>query len=352
MSSIQEARDILFSMDKVWEKKEKTALLMITKVQGSAYRQPGAKMMISLDGEMYGTLSGGCLESDLFSWAEKAINQQNALTVQYDLSENELWSLGIGCKGSLEILILPMDPTDTFWSTTKEMLQADQPHTLIIESPHGIRVLVDQGGNVVCGNEKDLPHEVLQLGINGMKQRTRAEVITNKNRRFVMDTLRPNEQLIICGAGHDAIPLVHLADRVGFNVTVLDPRAEFNNQRRFPMAKAKHVLVDPENADPADFLNWWWIIMNHHQHRDEMSLSLALKSQARFIGVLGPLSRTQEMLSNIGSHLSSGPIHAPIGLDLGAEIIDEVAVSIVSELLAVRNGKRAEPLHGRKKIHI
>jgi xanthine/CO dehydrogenase XdhC/CoxF family maturation factor len=91
--------------------------------------------------------------------------------------------------------------------------------------------------------------------------------------------------------------------------------------------------------------------MNHQQNRDEASLALALKSKPRFIGVLGPLSRTQEMLANIGADLTSGPLRAPIGLDLGAETVEEVAVSIVSELMMVRSGSSGSPLHGRTKIH-
>lgn len=352
MSSIQEARDVFAAMEEAWKRGQETALLMITEVKGSAYRQPGAKMMMALDGQMLGTLSGGCLESDLFAWTEKAFEQDKEISVHYDLSENELWSLGIGCKGTLDIMIVPIKPSDTFWQTTNRLIQNEKTYTLVLETPQGLRCLLDQEGNILARDEGELPQEVLQFALNGQQRRTRAEVMVTNDRRFVIDTLRPSEKLIVCGAGHDAVPVVHLATQVGFNVTVLDPRSEFNHAGRFPLAKANYVVMEPEQANPDHFLDSWWVIMNHFQERDEQALALALQSKAKFIGVLGPLSRTQEMLTNIGATLTSGPIHAPVGLDLGAETIEQVAVSIVSELMAVRNGRKAEPLHGRTKIHV
>jgi xanthine dehydrogenase accessory factor len=350
LSRIQEARDVMQKIAQAWERNQQASLLMITEVHGSAYRQPGAKMMMATDGQMFGTLSGGCLENDLFEWSKEAIRQSTPLTKQYDLSENELWTLGIGCKGSLEILIVPVDQNDSFWQTAITAMQEDRPLSLILEIPTGVRGLLDPNGNG-WGDLDQLPEEVRQHALDRTFQRTRAEVISLGNRRFVIDTMRPSEQLIIAGAGHDAIPLVSVAAQVGFRVAVLDPRKDFNNGFRFPAASS-HFVVEPNEADPAALHDSWWIIMNHQQSRDEASLALALRSNPRFIGVLGPLSRTQEMLANIGADLSSGPLHAPIGLDLGAETIEEVAISIVSELMMLRSGSSGRPLHGRTKIHV
>lgn len=348
MSRIQEARDVLQNMKQAWQRNQQTCLLMITEVRGSAYRQPGAKMMMAADGQRFGTLSGGCLENDLFEWSKEAIRQNLPITKQYDLSENDLWTLGIGCKGSLEILIVPVDPEDSFWQTALTVIQEDRPLSLILEIPTGIRVLLDSNGNG-WGDLAQLPDEVRQHALDRTFQRTRAEVLSFGDRRFVIDTMRPNEHLIIAGAGHDAVPLVSVAAQVGFHVTVLDPRKDFNNGFRFPAAS--HLVVEPDAADPAGLQDSWWVIMNHQQRRDEASLALALRSNPRFVGVLGPLSRTQEMLANIGETLSSGPLRAPIGLDVGAETIEEVAISIIAELMMVRSGSSGRPLHGRTKIH-
>jgi xanthine dehydrogenase accessory factor len=347
LSRIQEAVDVVKHIKTAWDRNQKTALLMINEVRGSAYRQPGAKMMMATDGQMFGTLSGGCLENDLFEWAKEAIRENNPLTRHYDLSENELWSLGIGCKGSLEIMIVPVNQSDLFWKNTIDLLQKNKPITIILEIPTGVRVLLDQDGNG-WGDMEILPDNVHKIALE-RANRTRAEVIFHGERRFVIDTMKPSEQLIISGAGHDAVPLASVAHKVGFDVTILDPRRDFNNPFRFP--DVSHMVEEPCEADVTSFRDSTWVIMNHQQNRDEAALALALRSNPRFIGVLGPLSRTQEMLDNIESSLSSGPIHAPIGLDIGAETIEEVAISILSELMMFRSGRSGSPLNGRTKIH-
>ena len=348
MSRIDEARKVFARIEQAWNDSEQTAMLTITQVKGSAYRLPGAKMMMTNAGKMLGTLSGGCLESDLYGWAEKALEDGQPQLVNYDLSENELWSLGIGCKGTLEVLIQPIHAADPFWSAVRTAIAKDTAVSLAIELPTGTRVLFD-GNSPIAGEGSDLPAEVVRQLVDHVNSRTRAEVVHVDGRRFYVDTMRPNEHVILCGAGHDAVPVAALAEKCGFRVTVLDPRKDFNQSGRFPTAE--HLIVEPSEANRDELRGNWWLIMNHLQNRDEAALNLALQSDAKFIGVLGPLSRTNEMLENIGKQIGSGPIHAPIGLDVGAETIDEVAVSIVSELLAERSARLAKPLHGSDKIH-
>jgi xanthine dehydrogenase accessory factor len=348
VSRISEAREVFTRIEQAWSDGERTALLTITQVEGSAYRLPGAKMMMTETGKMLGTLSGGCLESDLYGWAEKAMQEGEPRIVNYDLSENELWSLGIGCKGILEVAIFPIRPEDPFWQSVREAVAQDRAVSLVIELPTGARAVFD-GTSPISGEIDNLPDAVVQRLTSRVWSRTRAEVAVVDGRRFYIDTMRPSERLILCGAGHDAVPVAALAAKCGFRVTVLDPRKEFNGPNRFPTTE--HLVVEPDQADPAQLKESWWLIMNHLQVRDEAALHLALQAQPKFIGVLGPLSRTREMLNNIGADMDSGPIHAPVGLDLGAETIDEVAVSIVSELLAIRSARTGAPLHRREKIH-
>lgn len=348
VSRIDEAREMLSRIEQAWADGEQAALLTITQVKGSAYRRPGAKMMMTETGKMLGTLSGGCLEADLYGWAEKAFEQGEPRLVHYDLSENELWSLGIGCKGTLEIAIFPISPNDPFWQTVHGAVGQDRAISLALELPTGARVAFAQT-QVIAGDAGDLPEAVLRQLTERVESRTRAEVVVVGQRRFYIDTMRPNERLIISGAGHDAAPVAELAARSGFRVTILDPREKYNGIIRFP--QAEHLLVEPEQANPEALAASWWLIMNHLQTRDEAALRLALQAQPKFIGVLGPLARTREMLDHIGAGMENGPIHAPIGLDVGAETIEEVAVSIMSELLAVRSGRSGQSLHGRDAIH-
>ncbi|MFS0601224.1 XdhC family protein [Peribacillus frigoritolerans] len=348
MSRLQELKDVLDNIRSAWQRHEKAAMVMQIGVKGSAYRLPGAKMMMATDGHMFGTISGGCLESDLYGWAEKAMETNTCVTHQYDLSENEIWGLGIGCKGKLDISILPIEPDDEFWMMTNQIIQKGQKFTMILDVSSGKGLIVDKHGNLI-GNHGSVPSEVVEKARMVMDTQTRAELMNLEGKRYLIDAIKPSEHLIIAGAGRDAVPVAELAAKAGFFVTVLDSRKDFNNDRLFPLVH--NLQKSPDEIDPSEYTGSWWVVMNHIQSLDEKTLQVALKSDPRYIGVLGPISRTTEMLDTIGENFNSGPIHSPIGLDIGAETMEEVAISIVSELMSVRNGRIPAPLHGKVKIH-
>ncbi|MFD6438573.1 XdhC family protein [Peribacillus sp. NPDC060186] len=348
MSRLLEFKDVLKNIKLAWDRNAQAAIVMQISVKGSAYRLPGTKMMMASDGQMFGTISGGCLENDLFGWAEKAMNMKTPLTHKYDLSENEIWGLGIGCKGVLEMLILPINPNDVFWKKTDDIIQKGQAFSCVLEIPTGRRLLIEKEGKVI-GDLDNFPCEVVGKARNSMDTQTRAEIMSYDGSRFLIDAVKPAEKLIVAGAGRDAIPVADLAAKAGFSVTVLDSRVEFNNPRLFP--SVIHLIKNPEEINSKNVMDSWWVIMNHYQEIDEKALQLALTSNPRYIGVLGPIARTKEMLINIGQTFSDGPIHSPLGLDLGAETMEEVALSIVAELMAVKNRRNPIPLHGKTKIH-
>ena len=347
MSRLQELKEVLLTIKSAWERKQQAAMVMLIDVNGASYRLPGTKMTMASDGEMHGTISGGCLEGDLYTWADMAMKSKRSLIKKYNLSENEIWGLGIGCNGELEMLILPIDEEDNFWKKVEEATRKNQVFTLVLEVPVGRRLLIEKNGEI---SGSLAPEEVIRRGIVCMENQTRAEVFFWEGSRYVIDTVKPGEQLVVAGAGRDARALAELASKVDFSVTILDSRKDFNNPKYFPAAS--HLIASPTEINPKDVANSWWVIMNHHQEKDEACLLLALKSEPRYVGVLGPRSRTETMLSNIGYSLSSGPIYSPIGLDLGAESMDEVAVSIVSELMTNRTGRNPIPLNGKLKIHV
>ena len=324
MSRLHEFKELFNQISLAWKRGEEAVLVVLADVKGSSYRLPGTKMVMTSDGQMHGTISGGCLEGDLYEWAQKVFETKMALTHRYDLSENDIWSLGIGCKGNLEFLFLPVFPTDDFWNKTNELLLQEQAFTVLIDMKTGHSILIEESG--VLGEGGSIPMEVINRARAVTNIQTRAEIYQYNGRRFYIDSVRPSEQLIIAGAGRDAIPVADLAKRVGFTVTVLDARPHFNQNESFP--NTIHLVKEPDQIEGGQLQNCWWIIMNHHQEKDEAALRVALKRNPRYIGVLGPIYRTNEMLANIGFSLDSGPIHSPVGLDIGAETSDEVAISI------------------------
>ncbi|KUO94801.1 XdhC family protein [Ferroacidibacillus organovorans] len=347
MSRLLEARAIVERIKDAFTRGQAACLLSITSVIGSAYRQPGAKMMMTEDESMYGTLSGGCLEGDLLNYALEAMSDGHPRLCTYDLRENELWSLGIGCKGMVEIMVWPVRENDPFYQSLFSAIESDHPVTMIMELPAGGRALLS--GDDLIYTECQIEPEVVEHGRARATTRTRAECIAAGQKNYFVDTMRKPEHLVICGAGHDAIPLCAMAQQVGFAVTILDPRKAFNQAERFP--GANHHVAEADSVDQAMFADAFWVIMNHHQARDEASIALAARTNPRYIGVLGPLARTKEMLEATQLTLVDGPFHAPVGLDLGSETVEEVAVSILSELMAARSGRSATPLHAREKVH-
>lgn len=348
MSSLLEARETFSAIERAWERGQKAALAMLIGVRGSAYRRPGAKMMMAQDNQMFGTLSGGCLEGDLYQRAETLWDSGKAITVEYDLTENDMWGLGIGCKGAVEILVTPVERDHPFWRETFARVARLEPLAWASELPQGRLVALSRDGETWGEALTPAMRQALE---HALRETTRAEVKEIDGRQWVVDALLPPDPLVVAGAGHDAVPVVALAAQVGFEVTVLDPRPAFNGPSRFSTPGVHFLVAEPETVSPEMVSGRWWVIMNHNQRRDEAALNLAIASNPRWIGVLGPLSRTREMLSNIGHQLDDGPIVAPVGLDLGAEAPEEVAVSIVAQLMAERAGRRAEPLAGREKIH-
>ncbi len=346
MSRIMEFKELFNQIKLAWMRNEETVLVILSEVRGSAYRLPGTKMIMTSSGHMVGTISGGCLEADLYEWAKVVFETKKPYIHRYDLSENEIWSLGIGCKGDLEFIFLPIDPQNTTWLNIDQLLQNEQPFTLLVDMDKGEIAPFDRNGTHLSSNPIHFPEEVIEKVINEFSIQTRAQILSKKESRYLIDVVKRSEQLIIVGAGKDAIPVAKLANNAGFAVTILDSRSHFNNENNFP--NCTHIT---EEIELSHFSDCWWVIMNHHQEKDENSLKLAIESNARYIGVLGPTYRTNEMLENIGYHLESGPIYSPIGLDIGAETIDEVAISIVAELMSIRSGKSAGSLHGKAKIH-
>lgn len=328
MPSLREAQKTWEALKALKVQGRRVALLILISVRGSAYRRPGAKMVMADDGTMVGTLSGGCLEGDLFGYAQTSMNSQMPSLHHYDLTEDDMWGLGIGCKGQVSVWIEPIGDDSVFWDQFGVLLGQGEAFCWQAELPVGDRGFITEGEGPL------LPYNT-----------------TMWEDAFYREWLTPPPRLVIAGAGHDAIPLAQIAHQAGFEILVFDPRLQFNNAHRFPLAT--HHIHSMDGIAPDVIHNAFWVIMNHQQRRDETAIHAALAANARYIGVLGPLSRTREMIKNIGVPPAEdlSKVFAPVGLNIGAETVDEVAISIVSELLQVRNDTHGGHLNGKDKIH-
>ncbi len=339
---------------------EPAALAMIVRVKGSAYRHEGTRMFVRRDGTYECALSGGCLEPTVAEAAARVIATGEPVIVTYDLADDSIWGLGIGCSGVVDIRIerLEDDVITNEWSRILEQGEA----AVFVTPLAGVsgRMIVRRTGDIVGGlTDPGLEREVAAAALarlggphprSGPAQVRSAEV-------FYELALTPPE-LVIFGAGDDAVPVAQLGWALGFAVTVVDVREALLTADRFHGATlvcAHFSRFAGAVKLPADSSA---LIMNHHVERDRESLRFSLDSEASYIGVLGPRSRYQQLLAGLAAQgyvpESAGlaRVRSPVGLALGAETPQEIAVAIFGEILAIRRGFDARFLTGSlRSIH-
>jgi xanthine dehydrogenase accessory factor len=332
-------------------------LATIVRVRGSAYRREGAKMLVLPDATTVCSLSGGCLEPDVAQRALQVMATGKPLRVAYDLEEDTVWGLGLGCGGSVEVYLEPL--SDPLLSAFLESLEEEEPSLLATVLSGGQGRLLYRGkrweGQAA---PPELEAQVRALGEALLQTQTpRARLVEVGEAQVFLDPHAPALELVLFGGGHDAIPLAELARRYGFRVTVVDPRSAYVHEGNFPGCRL--VLAHPEEI-PQGLLGprSYAVIMNHHLERDRKTLAYALRSEAPYIGVLGPRDRFQKLRDALEAEgFSFSPetmarIYNPVGLDIGAEGPEEIALSVLSEILAVSRGYEGGFLRKRPgKIH-
>jgi len=306
-------------------------------------------MLIRQDGTYECALSGGCLEPSVAEAAVRVIETGEPVVVNYDLADDSLWGLGMGCSGAIDVRIerldeLDRDETMRAWLSVLERGEAAALVTSL--SGESERLLVRAGGECL-GRLGDPAIE--QEALARARRRLGAPFPESGPERIgssemFFEISAPAPALVVFGAGPDAAPVAHQAWALGFSVTMVDVRAAYLTRDRFPNAKlvAAHFgqFATAVPLAPGSFV----LVMNHHLERDEESLRYALDSDAAYIGVLGPRSRYQKLLTGLAARGYTpaasrlARVRSPVGLSIGAETPGEVAVSILSEMLAVRRG--------------
>ncbi len=304
-------------------------LATLVAVEGSSYRRPGARMLI--DGEVrIGSISGGCLEEDLVERSKRVAADGCPELVVYDtLADDDLlWGVGLGCHGIVRILLERVPARPDWAGALAENFRAGRATRLAVawRNPGG-----------------PLGTRLAAAGANG------------EGAAGVWDeTIAPPTALAIFGAGDDAQPLARFASELGWRVTLADPRPALATAARFPGASARVVGPADElvarTAPPPDSLA---VVMTHHYRHDQPLLRDLLPLPLAYLGLLGPRARAERILSAIAgegfavTEAMRERLRAPVGLDLGADTPQEVALSIMAEMNAVLAGRDGRPLRER-----
>ncbi len=334
----------------------RVALATVVRVRGSAYRREGAKMLIREDGDYVCMLSGGCLEAEVVAVAVELIQAKTSKVVSYDLSEDAMWGLGIGCGGSVDILIEPLE-NNLLLETWLGLLEQGELAVAAVglDGADFQRVIVRANGRFEGVTDPVIMQSIRDTGLEMMaslypRAETKSIDTLRHTSDWFFDTSSPAPELLIFGAGHDAIPLAAQAVALGWVVRIVDARAAFLNMGRFPNCELIHVRTEALTGHFEVNSRSFAIIMNHHLERDTDCLEWLVKQDVPYIGVLGPKERFNKMRSSSMGNLAH--VRNPIGVDIGAESPDEVALAIMAELIAVRRGFKGGLLNGRNgRIH-
>ena len=371
---MSEITDVLAAIESLAARGERMALATIVAVRGSTYRRPGARLLVPQEGAPVGNISGGCLEGDVADMARVVMDEGRARLAGWDLTADDdaVWGLGLGCNGAIEVFIEPADRAAEVAGALRMALEEERPICVVTVVESGLE-RVAPGARIVVPPEADRQGSLgdpavdaeAEAAARDLLEAERSEVRTFAGgvRAFV-EVLEPPVRLVICGAGHDAIPLVRAASVLGWRVVVVDDREALLTDDRFPEATAFVHVDAPEDAAKAAVVDarTFVVVMTHNFLRDRAYLRTLLGSPAAYVGMLGPAARTQRLFMELAEEGVEIPperrerIHGPAGLDLGGEGPEEIAQSILAEIVAVRRGRdggflreRPGPIHDRPR---
>ncbi len=353
MKQWQETRQIMRRVAELTERGEAAAVATVVHIRGSAYRRPGAKLLVEASGKTWGGVSGGCLEADVREVGLAVLCDGVPRLRHYDTGSDEetVWGLGLGCNGSVDIFVQPATAPETLaaFARVRELLEGDAPFTVSTVLAGGqTLVRADVGAVTGSTGEARLDGEIKQRAADCLADE-RSAVYDVSSARVFTEVHIPPPRLVIFGAGDDAMALASTARNVGFRVAVVDHRPAYLAPERFP--EATH-LIDARPGQDSDPLpppldrRSYAVVMTHSFAHDRDWVRHLVGTDVPYIGLLGPRARTETILGELTGD-GSDRVFGPAGLDLGADGPEQIAVSIVAELLAVW-GQR-EPRHLRER---
>src|SRR5438552_5097814 len=349
-----ETREVLDFLARVRAEGKRAALATVVRVRGSAYSHEGAKLVVAEDGSTAGNVSGGCLEQDVREVALQVIRKGEPELRSYCSSADEIaaWDLGVGCEGQVDVFVELAEAR----ARERELLNGRRAFVVCTlldgkrETGNGKGLVVTADGAEGNLGSADLnrkattrARELLETGESGTHEIS--------GRSVFFDALVPPPHLVILGAGDDARPLVRFAAEIGFRVVVVDRRPGYLTADRFPAAAAliQSAGNELDAVLPLD-AECYAVVMNHNFADDQAYVRALLKAPVAYVGMLGPRQRTERILRNLSAEGSTdeGRVYGPVGLDIGTDGAEQVALAVIAEILAVRSGRRARSLRERR----
>ena len=336
--------------------KHPLVIATVVRTKGSTPQKPGAKLLVRNDGSGVGTLGGGCVEGDIWYAAKQLMkNRGSAETIGYELNEEIAAQDGLVCGGTMFFLVDPIyekGQEALFLDEINSAYLGGEPVALAslvkttpdIDSKLGGKPLIRSDSSVEGTLGADnLNSEAIKYAIELMAYGNSKYVRSETGAEYFVEGYTTPPRIILCGGGHVSRAIYTFAVNLGFNLTVIDDREEFANNTRFPLGDVVVAENSAEGFRSVEINKNTFIVIATRGHRyDHVSLEAALNTSASYIGLLGSKRKTiliyEELLSKGVSIDRIKDVRAPIGLDINARTPEEIAISIMAEILMIRNG--------------
>jgi xanthine dehydrogenase accessory factor len=352
-----DVKELVGDIDQWRRAGRRVAIARVVDIEGSGPRDPGASMAVSEDGEVAGSVSGGCVEGAVMEAALESLVTGERSLHTFGYSDADAFAVGLTCGGTIRLFVEPLEWDAEVQEQLLAALRSDAPVALatVVAGPHaGAKLLYRQGSGVTgsLGDPdldrvvtRDLVGELAAGSTRARRYGARGEVGREDVSVFIESFVAP-PRMIIFGAVDFTAALVRMGRVLGFKVTVCDARPAFATAARFPLAAA--VVVDwpdrylrglEEKLTPRDVM----CVLTHDSKFDVPAIIAALATDVGYIGVMGSrrthVDRLMRLRAEGVDEAGIARLHAPIGLDLGARTPEETAVSICAEIISVRTGR-------------
>jgi xanthine dehydrogenase accessory factor len=336
-------RDILADLDRWIEEGKTIALATVIQTWGSSPRAVGAKMAVTQAGELAGSVSGGCVEGAVAETALDVLETLRPRRLHFGVADETAWEVGLACGGQIDVFVSPLDVT--FYRAVHAALDQEGAFAiaaLLDEAPQtGGKALIVRPDGSHEGNLASGQAAVVQAALQAL-QEGRSGLATIGQGQVFCEVYLPAPTLVMVGGVHIAIALAALAKTLGYRTIVVDPRRAFGSHRRFPNVD-RLIQAWPDEALAQVELNASTAVamLTHDPKLDDPALLAALPSPAFYIGALGSrktqLARRERLLAAGVDPALLDRLHGPIGLDIGARTPEEIALSILAEVVAARH---------------
>ena len=357
MKTWKEARQVYQRIQDLLKNGEAVALATVIGIEGSVYRRPGARLLIEKAGEGVGNVSGGCLEQDVRQIGQRVIESGAPEIAHYETGTEEdiLYGMGMGCDGKMDIFLQKISSPNAAVETICSCLESAQAFSITTvvggDSSTG-DILVERNGELLTGEPDAGLGSAIKAKVEMLQADGVGALYDVGDYRLFTEVLVAPPSLVLCGAGDDAIPLADYAVDMGFRVTVVDHRSAYLTSERFG-GNVHTIQCRADEADqrvPVD-ANTYVIVKTRSVVHDEAWVKKYAETNVPYIGLLGPRSRREKIMAQLGEEQQKR-VYGPVGLDIGADVPEQVALSIIAEVMAVASGRDGGHLRERKQaIH-